>query len=124
MTLLALLLLLTWTTTATAQPDDPPPPPAGNIFGIVEAMWLPELACDLNPGWERIIFDWSAHQPNGPDEFVGFLNIDDRWLREAAACNREIVAVVKQVPAWATDGLPGAGVPRGLYLPIDDPQNL
>ena len=120
---IVLLLLLTWAGTVAAQSDEPPPP-AENIFGIVEAMWLPELACDLNPGWERIIFDWSAHQPNGPDEFVGFLNIDDAWLREAAACNREVVAVVKQVPAWATDGLPGAGVPRGLYLPVDDPQNL
>lgn len=95
-----------------------------NIFGIVEGMWFPELTCELNPGWERLIFDWSAHQPNGPDEFVGFLNIDDRWLQAANACNREVVAVVKNTPAWATDGIPGAGVPRGLYLPVDDPDNV
>ncbi|GAB4518405.1 MAG: hypothetical protein OHK0046_25980 [Anaerolineae bacterium] len=98
--------------------------PTSNIFGIVEGMWFPDLTCDLNPGWERLIFDWSAHQPNGPDEWVGFLNIDDRWLKAASDCNREVVAVVKNTPAWATDGLPGAGVPRGLYLPIDDPGNV
>ncbi len=106
---------------AQAQEDTPP---THNPFGIVEGAWQAELACDLNLGWERLIFDWSAHQPNGPDEFVGFLNIPDEWLTGATACGREVVAVVKQVPAWATDGLPGAGVPRGLYLPVDDPDNL
>ncbi|MFW5772860.1 MAG: hypothetical protein ACOCZH_05990, partial [Phototrophicaceae bacterium] len=101
-----------------------PPPDPENRFGIVEGMWFPDLICDLGVGWERLIFDWSAHQPNGPDEFVGFLNIPDEWLRAANACDREIIAVVKNVPGWATDGLPGAGVPRGLYLPVDDPDNL
>lgn len=104
--------------------DDTVISPPENIFGLVEGVWYPELTCDLNPGWERLIFDWSAHQPNGPDEWVGFLNIDDRWLQSASDCNREVVAVVKNTPAWATDGIPGAGVPRGLYLPIDDPANV
>lgn len=95
-----------------------------NPFGIVEGVWFPDLTCDLNPGWERLIFDWSAHQPEGSDDFVGFLNIPDEWLVAATNCNREIVAVVKNTPAWATDGIPGAGLPRGLYLPIDDPENV
>lgn len=98
--------------------------PKHQRFGVIEGMWMPELTCDLGAGWERLIFDWSAHQPNGPDEFVGFLNIPDEWLTQAAACDREVVAVIKQTPAWATDGIVGAGVPRGLYLPIDDPDNL
>ncbi|RMG73996.1 MAG: hypothetical protein D6711_09815 [Chloroflexi bacterium] len=104
--------------TLSAQQDE------DRTFGIVEGMWYPDLTCALGVGWERLIFDWSAHQPNNPDEFVGFLNIPDEWIIAAHNCNREIVAVVKNVPAWATDGLPGAGVPRGLYLPVDDPQNL
>ena len=106
---------------ANAQQTDTPPE---NIFGIVEGMWFPEMTCDLNPGWERIIFDWGAHQPQSAEDWVPFLNIPDEWLKAANDCNREIVAVVKNTPAWATDGIPGAGVPRGLYLPIDDPDNV
>lgn len=94
-----------------------------NVFGVIEAFWLPDAACELGAGWERIIFDWGQHQPDGADSW-NTLNVDERWLTAAADCQREVVAVVKNTPAWATDGLPGAGVPRGLYLPIDDPENL
>ena len=113
-----ILCVLLISISIAAQEDDE------NIFGIVEGMWYPDLTCELGVGWERLIFDWSAHQPNNADEFVGFLNIPDEWIVAANNCNREIIAVVKNVPAWATDGLPGAGVPRGLYLPVDDPQNV
>jgi len=34
------------------------------------------------------------------------------------------VGLLKNTPAWATDGEPFSGVPRGLYLPVDDPDNL
>jgi hypothetical protein len=94
-----------------------------NPFGVVEGFLLPEAACEIGAGWERIIFDWSQHQPTGPDDW-NTLNVDDRWLETAQACSREVVAIVKHTPAWATDGLPNAGVPRGLYLPVDDPGNL
>ena len=94
-----------------------------NVFGVVEGFWLPEEVCELGVGWERVIFDWSQHQPNGPDDW-NFLNVDERWLQAARDCNREVVAVVKHTPAWATDGTPGPGLPRGLDLPVDDPNNL
>jgi hypothetical protein len=92
-------------------------------FGVVEGFWKPDATCDLHPGWERIIFDWSQHQPNGPNDW-NTLNVDDRWLKAASQCGREVVALIKHTPAWATDGTPGAGVPRGLYLPVDDPNNV
>jgi Glycosyl hydrolase catalytic core len=101
-----------------AQPVTP-----ANNFGVVEGFWLPDDVCELGAGWERIIFDWSQHQPTGPDDWHT-LNVDDRWLAAARDCNREVVAIFKHTPAWATDGTAGAGVPRGLYLPIDDPGNL
>lgn len=94
-----------------------------NRFGVVEAFWLPEAACEMHPGWERIIFDWSQHQPEKPDDWHT-LNVDDRWLKEASRCGREVIALLKHTPDWATDGTPGAGVPTGLYLPIDDPDNV
>ena len=54
-----------------------------NLFGVVEGFWLPDVVCELHPGWERIIFDWAEHQPNGPDDWYT-LNVDDRWLKAAA----------------------------------------
>jgi hypothetical protein len=94
-----------------------------NPFGVVEGFWLPDTVCQLGAGWERIIFDWSQHQPNGSTDWYT-LNVDNRWLKAAKDCNREVVAIFKHTPAWATDGTPGAGVPRGLYLSVDDPNNL
>ncbi len=94
-----------------------------NVFGVVEGFWFPELTCELGAGWERIIFDWSQHQPSGPEDWHT-LNVDDRWLKAANQCGREVIALLKHTPEWATDGLAGAGVPRGLYLPVDDPDNL
>lgn len=94
-----------------------------NPFGIIEGFWMADEACDLGAGWERIIFDWAQHQPNDSDDWHT-LNVDDRWLKAATRCDREVVAVIKHTPAWATDGSPMIGVPRGLYLPVDDPNNL
>ncbi|MBZ0303783.1 MAG: hypothetical protein K8J31_28845, partial [Anaerolineae bacterium] len=94
-----------------------------NPFGVVEGFWFPDVTCDLHAGWERIIFDWSQHQPTGPDDWHT-LNVDDRWLKAANQCSREVVALLKNTPAWATDGTAGPGVPRGLYLPVDDPGNV
>lgn len=111
----AVVLLALFNTPAAAQSE--------NIFGVVEGFWLPDQVCTLHPGWERIIFDWSQHQPAGPDDW-NTLNVDDRWLKAASACDREVVALVKHTPAWATDNTPGPGVPRGLYLSVDDPNNL
>jgi hypothetical protein len=95
---------------------------SSNIYGVVEGFWLPETVCELHPGWERIIFDWSQHQPDGPDDWYT-LNVDDRWLAAARDCDREVVAIFKHTPTWATDGTPGPGVPKGLYLPVDNPGN-
>ncbi|MCL4250879.1 MAG: hypothetical protein KJ065_22195 [Anaerolineae bacterium] len=102
-----------------AQPDAD----TTNPFGIVEGFWLPDAACEIGAGWERIIFDWAEHQPDGPEDW-NTLNVDARSLEAARECNREVVGIVKHTPQWATDGLVNAGVSRGLYLPIDDPGNL
>jgi hypothetical protein len=80
-------------------------------------------AIEAGVGWERILFYWSELQPQGPEDWNGY-HVPDNWINQAAAANREVVALLKHTPAWATDGQPGCGVPRGLYLPIDDPGNL
>ncbi|MDX2160449.1 MAG: glycosyl hydrolase [bacterium] len=124
--LFAALLVLCLNASVIAQDGGSTPSvrfAASNPFGVIEGFWLPDDVCAMGAGWERIIFDWGQHQPEGPESW-NTLNVDERWLAAAAACGREVVAVVKNTPAWATDGQPGIGVPRGLYLPIDDPGNV
>jgi hypothetical protein len=110
-----LLALLCWTAPVSAQET--------SRFGVVEGFWFPEVTCALGVGWERIIFDWAQHQPTGLEDWHT-LNVDDRWLKAANQCNREVVALLKHTPEWATEGSAGPGVPRGLYLPVDDPDNV
>ena len=117
---LLLLWLVGWVGgRASAQAQSRPDP----RFGAVEAFWAPDEAARVQLGWERILFFWSEIQPTGPEDW-NTLHVDDRWLARAQADGREVVGVIKQTPAWATDGLPAAGVPRGLYLPPSDPKNL
>lgn len=91
-------------------------------FGVVEGMWFPDVTCELGVGWERIIFNWREHQPNNADEWLTF-QVPIEWLQAAQACEREVVALIKDTPQWATTGQAGIGVPSGLDLPLDDPNN-
>lgn len=97
-------------------------PPDGR-FGAVEAFRDPVAAAEAGVGWERILFYWSELQPNGPDDWNPY-HVPDEWLTLAAQAGRQVVGLLKHTPAWATDGPPGCGVPRGLDLPPDDPGNL
>lgn len=116
---LPLLLVTLGVTDLISAQADPPDP----RFGAVEAFRAPAEAAGLGLGWERIIFFWSQLQPYSPDDWNVF-HVEDGWLADAAAHGRQVVGLIEGTPKWATDGALGAGVPRGLYLPIDDPGNL
>lgn len=118
--LLILLALVLIPVPARAQ-DEPPPPPDPR-FGAVETYHTPELADETGVGWTRIIFYWSELKKDGPDEWNEFHAPLARIDREIEG-GREVVGLLKHTPAFATDGIPGAGVPRGLDLPVDDPGN-
>jgi hypothetical protein len=92
-------------------------------FGAVESFWAPNEAAELGVGWERILFYWNEIQPHGPSDW-NTLHVLEEWLVEARAHNRTILGLLKNTPYWATDGPDASGVPRGLYLPVDDPGNL
>jgi len=104
---------------AFASAQTPPPDPR---FGAVEAFRSPQDAAELGPGWERVIFFWLALQPNGPNEWDDFY-YEDGWLADALSHGREVIGLLEGTPDWATDGSTNAGVPIGLYLPLDDPGN-
>jgi len=74
-------------------------------------------------GWERVLFWWYKLQPNGPDDWNDQYFPDEILERELAQ-GREVVGLLNNTPHWATDGEPLRGVPRGLYLPHNDPNNL
>ena len=114
--LLVLCSLLISPVRAQSSPPDP-------RFGAVEAFRDPVAAAEAGVGWERILFYWSELQPNGPEDWNGY-HVPDEWLNLASIQGREVVGLLKHTPAWATDGLPGCGVPQGLDLPVDDPGNL
>jgi hypothetical protein len=94
-------------------------------FGVVEAFWDTTAAVEAGVAWERILFQWSQLQPNGPDDW-NTLHVPDEWLQWAQAQGREVVGLLKNTPYWATDADPPleASPPRGLELPIDDPANV
>ena len=92
-------------------------------FGAIESFWAPNEAADLNVGWDRILFYWNEIQPNGPGDW-NTLHVLEEWLVDANNNGRTILGLLKNTPQWATDGEPFSGVPRGLYLPVDDPGNL
>lgn len=92
-------------------------------FGVIEAFWEADEAAELGVGWDRILFYWNEIQPTGPDDW-NTLHVLEEWLDDARAQDRMVMGLLKNTPAWATDGEPFSGVPRGLYLPVDDPDNL
>jgi hypothetical protein len=111
--------LLPGSAPASAQPDPAPDP----RLGAVETYHTPEMADEAGVGWSRIIFYWSELKKDGPDEWNWFHAPLDRIDREIAG-GREVVGLLKHTPQFATDGVVGAGIPRGLYLPVDDPGNV
>jgi hypothetical protein len=92
-------------------------------FGMTEAFWEPEEAAELKVGWDRILFYWREIQPTGPDDW-NTLHVREEWLAEANAQGRTVVGLIKNTAPWASDDGTEAGLPRGLYLPIDDEGNL
>jgi len=91
-------------------------------FGVVEAYAAPGAATALGAGWTRVTFEWSRIQPNSPDEW-NVVPISDQVLANELAQGRQVVGLLITTPAWATDVGIGGGVPQGLYLPVDDPNN-
>jgi hypothetical protein len=126
---LIILTMAIWVAGALAfQADDNTPPvatlPAADPrFGAIESFWAAEEAAELGVGWERILFYWNEIQPTDSD-YWNTLHVLEEWLVEAEMHDRRVVGLLKNTPAWATDGDPFSGVPRGLYLPPEDPENL
>ena len=113
---------IAWTLVAPAPVAAQDPPP-DRRFGAIESFRDPVAAAEAGVGWDRILFYWSELQPGGSDDWNSY-HVPGDWLDLAASAGREVVALLKGTPSWATDGQAGCGVPRGLNLPVDDPGYL
>lgn len=114
-------------TAAPATPVVPPQPPVVNNdprFGVVQAIFNPQLALNMGARWERLIFPWNQIQPNGPADFEqGWFSEDQ--LNSELARGVQVVGITLYTPAWAARDpqYEGRSVPRNLELSIDHPQN-
>jgi hypothetical protein len=118
--LITLLLALIQPAFVTASPQSAIP---DRRFGAVDTFDNPAAATQLGAGWTRVRFPWATLQPNNDGEWNNTFFSDDQLNAEIAA-GREVVGLIVNTPPWALQdgGLPG--VPSGLYLRDDDPNNV
>jgi hypothetical protein len=104
-------------------------PQQDDRFGIVQAAESLDLAVRAGTRWERLVFQWSAYQPNGPQDWIttdpnlpGYIR--DDLLAAQIAAGITPVGVVLGTPNWAGRDTSGPiSPPKGLNLPFDDPNN-
>ena len=106
------------TADVTPTPSPTPGRPIDIRFGVIESFEDPGAAGRLGVAWTRARFQWADVQPTGPADWEPPL--DDEALAAELAAGREVVGLLIGVPAWARDR---RGLPRGLELPTDDPDN-
>ena len=127
--LFGLFALTTGTATDPALPASTAPaavsPRPDPRFGIVEAFRAPDFAARLPIGWERLVFWWKSLQPDGPDSWNAFATNHDHQIDAEVAAGRQLAGVLINTPDWAAvnPAQHGNSVPKGLYLPYDDPHN-
>ncbi len=92
-------------------------------FGAVDTFDNPQAATQLGAGWTRVRFPWADMQPNDSGQWNTSFFTDAQLARELAA-GREVVGLIVNTPPWALQDSSVPGVPRGLYLRDDDPNNL
>ncbi|NDJ52437.1 MAG: hypothetical protein GYB68_05030, partial [Chloroflexi bacterium] len=119
-------LFLLFAVAVPGSADDDPAdedPPLDPRFGLVETYHQPDAADNLGVSWSRLLFYWSELQPEGPDSWNEF-HAPLAWIDREIEAGRTVVGLLKSTPDWATEGSAYVGVPEGLYLPVDDPDNL
>ncbi|MDB5077491.1 MAG: exported protein of unknown function [Chloroflexi bacterium] len=94
-------------------------------FGVVEAWRAPQQAAAIGVGWERLTLWWKALQPDGPNSWNAFATGHDGYINRELAAGRKLAGELINTPDWAAANLSqhGSSIPKGLYLPYDDPQN-
>lgn len=108
-----------------ARPNLAPVRVSDPRFGVVQAYQAPADAAMIGVRWERISFWWKEMQPNGPNSWNAFATGHDRVINREVRAGRQIVGLLINTPDWAAvnPAQHGDAVPKGLYLPYNDPRN-
>jgi hypothetical protein len=117
---LLITLLLTLIQPAFASPPAAIP---DRRFGAVDTFDNPKAATQLGAGWTRVRFPWATLQPNNDGEWNNNFFSDDQLATELNA-GREVAGLIVNTPPWALQDGGVPGVPSGLYLRDDDPNNV
>lgn len=116
----------TGTAPSTLAPSALPAPGVGpggdRRFGAIEAFDNPGAAAQLGVGWTRVRFQWNVIQPDDAGQWND-AELDKIVTAESAA-GREVLGLVVNTPPWALKDGAVAGVPAGMELPADDPNNV
>jgi hypothetical protein len=122
-TLFRLAIICVWFSLALSSCTAPVQAQRGGDrrFGVVDAFDHSAAASQLGAGWTRVRFQWSAIQPNDSGQWNdGALEV---IVNAQVAAGREVVGLIVNTPPWALEDGNKAGVPAGLELPADQPQN-
>lgn len=93
------------------------------LLGAVDAFAAPERATEAGVQWGRVLFDWSAVQRHGPDEWsLGAASLET--ARAERDAGRPLIGQFISTPSWASGTSDPKSPPRGLGLPLDDPHNV
>jgi hypothetical protein len=87
-------------------------------FGVVESYTAPNSSRELGTAWTRVRFQWADTQLDGPDSWTP--QVADEQIEQELAAGRLVVGLLIGIPEWARDE---KGLPQGLWLPYDDPDN-
>ena len=119
--LLAVVLLfvmgLAGQNTAASPPSLPAQQPVDARFGVVESYVNQAEANNLGAAWTRVRFHWAEVQAGGPGTWTS--SVSEAQINGEIGAGRTVVGLLIGVPDWAWDG----GLPAGLWLPYNDPNN-
>jgi hypothetical protein len=91
-------------------------------FGAIDTPDNPSAASQLGVGWTRLRFEWSEIQPNDSGQWNdATLEV---MVNSEIAARREVVGLILNTPPWARKDEDKVGVPAGMELPANDPNNL
>ncbi|MFN8635350.1 MAG: hypothetical protein U0893_16000 [Chloroflexota bacterium] len=124
--LLAPLAPRTAQATPAASPADAPAMAIGrdSRFGLNEAWRAADQADRAGAGWSRILFWWSEMQKDGPGDLNLFATDQDSFINSEVGRGRMLAGGVLNTAPWASTDGSRNGVPKGLYLPWDHPDNV
>lgn len=87
-------------------------------FGVIESYESPADAATLGAAWTRVRFQWADVQAGGPGTWTP--TVSDSQINGEIDGGRAVIGLLIGVPSWASDG---NGLPNGLWLPHDSPEN-